>query len=127
MKSVPTTWLLLFGLLLQSMAWALPAQRAEQADRLAHEVAHAMDHGHHQHEGWGHEVDADLLIDDGLDDGQHGPHHSHAADGVQPQGLPLAATWVWVPSLASVLPTWGEELPPSADAAKLLRPPKTAA
>ena len=127
MKSVLTTWILLFGLLLQSVAWAFPVQRAEQAERLSHEVAHAMDHGHHQHDGLGHEVDAALLLDDALDDGQHGPHHSHAADGVQAQGLPVADALSRVAPPAGALPAWGEVQPPSADPDGLLRPPRTTA
>ena len=127
-KSVLATWFLMFGLLLQSVAWALPAQRAGQAERLAHEVAHAIDHGHHQHQAAGHDVDAALLMDDaqdhGQDDGRHGPHHSHASEGVQFQGLPVAAA-LRAPALPRSAPRVGTSVqPPSADLAGLLRPPQ---
>ena len=129
-KPVLTTWLLLFGLLLQSVAWALPAQRAEQAERLSHEVAHAIDHGHHRHnphDALGHDVDAELQMDAVNDDGKHGPHHSHASEGVQFQGLPSAAALpaAFLPAGAPV--ARGEAQPPSADPDGLLRPPRTTA
>lgn len=130
-KSALTTWLLLFGLLLQSVAWALPAQRAEQAERLSHEVAHALDHGHHQHlsshDGQGHEVDASLLIVDAQDDSEPGPHHSHAAEGMQSPGLPVASAMLPLTSPAGAPPAWGEALPVSADLDGLLRPPRATA
>lgn len=133
MKSALTTWFLLFGLLLQSVAWALPAQRAGQAARLAHQVAHALDHGHHQHgnpnEALGHDVDAALHLDADRDaslaEDSHGPHHVHASDGAQFQGLPVASA---LP--ASTLPrsaprAWTPDQPPSADLGGLLRPPQS--
>jgi len=124
-KSALTTWFLLFGLLLQSVAWVLPAQRTGQAERLAHEVAHAIDHGHHQHEAAGHDVDAALLLDDTQDDGNHGPHHSHASEGVQFQGLPAAAAQP-APTLPCCAPrAWTSVQPPSADPDGLLRPPRS--
>lgn len=124
MKSFLATWFLLFGLLLQSVAWALPAQRAGQADRLAHELAHAIDHGHHQHEALGHDVDAALQMDDAQDLGPHGPHHSHASEGVQFQGLPVASA-LSAPTLPRSAPrVWASVQPPSADLAGLLRPPQ---
>lgn len=130
-KSALTTWLLLFSLLLQSVAWALPAQRAEQAERLSHEVAHAIDHGHHEHpashDTQGHEVDATLFVAGAMDDGGHGPHHSHAAEGMQSQGLPVAAVLPPLALPAAAPPVGGEALPVSADPDGLLRPPRTAA
>ncbi len=124
MKSVLATWFLLFGLLLQSVAWALPAQRAGQAERLAHEVAHAIDHGHHQHEAAGHEMDATLLLDGARVDGSHGPHHSHVSEGVQFQGLPVAAAQP-APTVPRSAPrAWTAVQPPSADPDGLLRPPQ---
>ena len=127
MKSVFVTWLLLFGLLLQTVTWALPAQRAEQAERLSHEVAHAIDHGHHQHDGLGHQVDSTLLIDCAQDSGQHDLHHSHAADGVQFQGLPVAQGLPLAVQPAVDLPAWGEVQPSSVDPDSLLRPPRESA
>ena len=129
MKSVLATWFLLFGLLLQSVAWALPAQRTGQAERLGHEVAHAIDHGHHQHHGSHDETDHDdldaaLPTDSAPDDVQHGPHHSHASEGVQFQGLPVAAA-LRAPALPRSAPRVGTSVqPPSADLAGLLRPPQ---
>jgi len=126
-KTTLTTWLLLFGLLLQSVAWALPAQRAGQAERLAHQVAHALDHGHHQHhphEGLGHDVDTALQLPGDLDEGRHGPHHTHASEGSSFQGLPVAAPLTaLVPSRSA---PWARVAaqPPSADLAGLLRPPQ---
>lgn len=129
MKSVLTTWFLLFGLLLQSVAWALPAQRAGQAERLAHEVAHAIDHGHHQHGAAGHYVDAALLMDEALDHAQdeapHGPHHSHASEGVQFQGLPVASAQPVLALPRSAPTAWTSGQPPSADLAGPLRPPQS--
>lgn len=127
-KSALTTWLLLFGLLLQSVAWALPAQRAGQAERLAHEVAHAIDHGHHQHldphGALGHDLDPTLLMSEAPDGDDHGPHHSHASEGVQFQGWPVAAA-LPSPSLPRGAPrAWTSVQPPSADLAGLLRPPQ---
>lgn len=124
-KSVLTIWFLLFGLLLQSVAWALPAQRAGQAERLAHEVAHAIDHGHHQHEAAGHDMDARLLMDDSQDDDQHGPHHSHASEGMQFQGLPVVSAQP-VPTLPHSAPrAWTSVQQPSTDPDGLLRPPRS--
>lgn len=124
MKSTLVTWFLLFGLLLQSVAWALPAQRAGQAERLAHEVAHAIDHGHHRHEALGHDVDAALLMDEAQDGDDHGPHHSHASEGVQLQGLPVTAA-LPAPTLPRGAPrAWTPVQPPSADPGGLLRPPR---
>lgn len=127
-KPALTTWLLLFGLLLQSVAWALPAQRAGQAERLAHEVAHAIDHGHHQHldphGALGHDLDPTLLMGEASDGDDHGPHHSHASEGVQLQGWPVAAA-LPAPSLPRGAPrAWTSVQPPSADLAGLLRPPQ---
>jgi len=127
-KSIFVTWLLLFGLLLQSVAWALPDQRAGQAERLAHEVAHAIDHGHHQHldphGALGHDLDPTLLMDDAQEDDGHGPHHSHASEGVQFQGWPAAAD-LPAPALPRSAPlAWASVQPPSADLAVLLRPPR---
>jgi uncharacterized protein involved in copper resistance len=126
-----TSWLLLLGMLLQSVAWALPAQRAEQAERLSHEVAHALDHGHHQHPGMddrrGHEVDEALLITGLADPGEHGPHHVHAAEGTQYQGLPVASPLPALALPAAAPPVSGEALPPSADPDSLLRPPQATA
>ncbi|MBU4518223.1 MAG: hypothetical protein KJ677_02335 [Gammaproteobacteria bacterium] len=129
MKSVLTTWVLLFGLLLQSVVWALPAQRAGQADRLAHEVAHAIDHGHHQHldphGALGHDLDPTLMMDDAPSGDDHGPHHSHASEGVQFQGLPVAAA-LPVPTLPRSAPrAWTPVQPPSADPDSWLRPPRS--
>lgn len=128
MKSVLTTWFLLFCLLLQSVAWALPAQRAGQAERLAHEVAHAIDHGHHQHldpfGALGHDLDPTLLMEEAEDGNDHGPHHSHASEGVQLQGWPEAAA-LPAPALPLGAPrAWKLVQPPSADLAVLLRPPQ---
>lgn len=128
MKSALTTWFLLFGLLLQSVAWALPAQRAGQVERLAHEVAHAIDHGHHQHgnphEGLGHDLDAALHLDDAVDEGNHGPHHSHASEGVQFLGLPVAAALQATTLPRSAPRAWTPVQPPSADLAGPHRPPQ---
>ncbi|MBT9550134.1 MAG: hypothetical protein IV088_04735 [Hydrogenophaga sp.] len=128
MKPALTTWLLLFGLLLQSVAWALPTQRTGPAERLAHELAHAIDHGHHQHPdpngGLGHDLDATLLMDDTPDGDDHGPHHAHASEGVQCQGLPVAsAPPALIPSRC-VPRAWTPVQPPSADPEGLLRPPR---
>jgi hypothetical protein len=130
-KPVLTTWLLMFGLLLQSVAWALPAQRAGQAERLAHEVAHAIDHGHHQHtvahDELGHDVDASLLVADEPHIGEHGPHHTHAAESTQSQGLPVSSAESPLSLPAGAPPASGEVLPVSADPDGLLRPPRAAA
>ena len=128
MKSALTTWFLLFGLLLQSVAWALPAQRAGQAERLAHEVAHAIDHGHHQQlDPQGalvHALDPTLSLDDAEEGDAHGPHHSHASEGVQFQGWPVAAA-LPAPPLPHCAPrAWTSVQPPSADPDGLLRPPR---
>lgn len=128
MKSALTTWFLLFGLLLQSVAWALPAQRAGQAERLAHEVAHAIDHGHHQHIDphgvLGHDFDPALVMVEAQSGDDHGPHHSHASEGVQCQGLPVA-TALPAPTLPHSAPgAWTSVQPPSADPDGLLRPPR---
>jgi hypothetical protein len=118
-----TTWLLLGSFLLQAVLWAVPAQRAEAADRLAHEVAHALDQGQHLHDSRGHEVDAALL----LDADQPKPVHSHASEGVQLQGLPVAAAPL-VLALSRAAPLQGNSLaPPSAHPDGLLRPPRATA
>jgi hypothetical protein len=136
-KNALTTWFLLFGLLLQSLAWALPAQQAAQAERLAHQVAHALDHGHHQHQGhewvpewvhgWGHDADATLALPTDQAEpahGGHGPHHTHASEGVQFQGWPVAQPLA-VLNLPRSAPRCRAALqPPSADLAGLLRPPQ---
>lgn len=124
-KTTLAAWFLLFGLLLQSVAWALPAQRAGQVERLAHEVAHAIDHGHHQHEVAVHEMDATLLLDDARVDGSHGPHHSHASDGVQLQGLPVAPVLEPLALPRSAPGAWTSVQPPPVDLAGLLRPPQS--
>jgi hypothetical protein len=124
-KTALTIWLLLFGLLLQSMAWALPAQRLGQAERLAHQVAHALDHGHHQHEALSHDQDASLQLSTTADTDNHGPHHSHASEGVQLQGLPVAASLSVLTRPRSAPAAWATLQPPSADLASLLRPPQT--
>ncbi|MEW6480859.1 MAG: hypothetical protein AB1455_15555 [Pseudomonadota bacterium] len=129
MKSVLATWCLIFGLLLQSVAWALPAQRSGQAERLAHAVAHAIDHGHHQHEAAGHEVDRSLMLDDALDhaqeDDRHGPHHSHASEGVQLQGLPVVSALAPLALPRSAPGAWTSVQPASVDLAGLFRPPQS--
>lgn len=123
MNRTLTTWLLLGSFLLQAVLWALPAQRAEAADRLAHEVAHALDHGQHLHDNHGHEVDAALL----LDADQPKPVHSHASEGVQLQGLPQAASELLLLQ-ARAAPLQGNSLaPPSAHPDGLLRPPRATA
>lgn len=126
-KTTLTTWLLLFGLLLQSVAWALPAQRQGQAERLAHQVAHALDHGHHQHGDHGHDPDDNLQLSPTADTGNHGhgPHHSHASEGVQFQGLPVAAALQVLTLPRSAPRVWTALQPPSAHLAGLLRPPQT--
>lgn len=133
-KTALTTWLLMFGLLLQSVAWALPAQRAMQSDRLAHEVAHAIDHGHHQHSATGHDIDEALVVEidialasEELRGGHHGPRHFHAADGAQFQALPVTHSAVDMPLLAFAAPAWAASQPDSADGSGLLRPPKATA
>ena len=126
-KTVLTTWLLLFGMLLQSVAWALPAQRAELAERLAHEVVHGLDHGHHQHDAQGHDQDHSLQMDSVQDDGHPWPHHSHVSDGVQLQGLPVVVA-LQSPALPRHAPrAMADAMPQSADLAGLLRPPRTLA
>lgn len=131
-KTALTTWLLLFGLLLQSVAWALPAHRAGQAERLAHQVAHGLDHGHHQHhspqDARGHDVDANLQLASDFTEApahaSHGPHHTHASEGAQFQGLPVAAPLA-VLSLPRNAPRARAAVqPPSADLAGPLRPPQ---
>ena len=124
MKPALTTRFLLFSLLLQAMVWALPAQ----AERLAHEVAHAIDHGHHQHntpfEALGQHMDPALILDEPGEDGQQGPHHSHASEGVQLQGLPAAAALAPLQLPRSVPRMCTRLQPPSADLAGLFRPPQ---
>lgn len=156
MKKTLVTWWVLMGLLLQSAAWAVPAQRAGQAERLAHEIAHALDHGHHAHaDGFaddavphgdaghehahvahsadpatdtrGHEVDPALQLPDAPSPAAHGPHHSHASDAGQVQGLPVAAALPGL-SLPRVAPgVEAGQHPPSADPDGLLRPPQATA
>lgn len=143
-KPLLVIWSLMLGLLLQSAAWALPGQGSRPVERLAHEVAHALDHGHHAHHdeaGLAASIDGDWDADHGqdpalqLDESQdansatgfHGPHHQHASDGGQFQGLPLSAT-----PLAAFLPhsaprPWAEVQPPSADLVSWLRPPRATA
>jgi hypothetical protein len=123
-KTALTTWLLLFGLLLQSVAWVLPAQRLGQTERLAHQVAHALDHGHHPHEGLGHDVDTALQLPGDLDEGRHGPHHTHASEGAPLQGLPVAALLAALALPSSTLRTSVAAQPSSADLAGPLRPPQ---
>jgi uncharacterized protein involved in copper resistance len=126
-KSVLISLLVLCGLLLQSVAWALPHQRAQQAERLAHAVAHATDHGHHQHEGLGHDLDESLRMDGEQQDSDHGPHHTHASEGAQCQGLPLAALLPACPWPSGAPRAWAEAQPPSAELAGWLRPPRAIA
>jgi hypothetical protein len=126
-KSVLISLLVLCGLLLQSVAWALPHQRALQAERLAHAVAHAIDHGHHQHEGLGHDLDETLRLDDTQEDSDHGPHHMHASEGAQFQGLPLAAALPPCPWPSAAPRAWAELQPPSAELDGWLRPPRAIA
>ena len=128
-KSVLVSWCLICGLLLQSLAWAVPAERMDQAERLAHAVAHAIDHGHHQHDTLGHDdLGATLPTEAGHETPVgHGPHHVHASEGAQFQGLPVAAA---LPP--SALPRSAPRVvstvhPPSADLASLLRPPQSQA
>jgi hypothetical protein len=128
-KTRSVAWLLLVGLLLQTLAWALPAGHAGQAQRLAHQVAHALDHGHHRHAephaDHGHDIDTALLLEPEADIGPHGPHHSHVSEGVQLQGLPEAYALAGL-TLARVAPRAGSPLhPPSADPDGLLRPPQS--
>jgi hypothetical protein len=131
-KTTLTTWLLLFGLLLQSVAWALPAQRAGQAERLAHQVAHGLDHGHHQHhspnDARGHDVDASLQLAGDFTEApghaSHGPHHTHASEGAPFQGLPVAAPLAVLSLPPSAPQARATVQPPSADLAGLLRPPQ---
>lgn len=126
-KTLLTIWLLLFGMLLQSVSWALPVQRAEQAERLAHEVVHGIDHGHHQHDAVGHDQDRSLQLDIAQDDGHRGPYHAHVSDGVQQQGLPVVMA-LQSPALPCHAPrAMSDTIPPSADPAGLLRPPQTLA
>lgn len=127
MKTTLTTWLVLFGLLLQSAAWALPAQQAAQAERLAHQVTHALDHGHHPHEGMSHEADATLALPTDLAEpahGGHGPHHTHASEGVQFQGWPVTQPLAVLNFPRSAPQARAALQPPSADLAGLLRPPQ---
>lgn len=132
MRSTFTTWLLLLGLLLQSTAWALPDHRAAQTERLAHVLAHAIDHGHHAHapdgqDARGHEVDAALQWNgDAPDHGGHGPHHTHAADAGQVQGLPVPLPLAALQMPRGSLRVGAPVQPPSADSRSLLRPPRPA-
>jgi hypothetical protein len=128
-KSILVSWFLIGGLLLQSLAWALPAERMDQAERLAHALAHAIDHGHHQHDTLGHDDLGAALPTEASHKNQvdHAPHHVHASEGGQFQGLPVAAA---LPP--SALPRSAPRArsavhPPSADLAGLLRPPKSRA
>lgn len=119
MKRTLTTWLLLGSFLLQAVLWSLPAPRAEAVERLAHEVAHAMDQGQHGHDGHGHAVDASLLLDEDLPQ----PGHSHASEGVQLQGLPVVMEGL-LPAMPGTAPVQGVHLArPSAHLESLLRPP----
>jgi hypothetical protein len=131
-KSALTTWFLLFGLLLHAVVWTMPANRAGQAEWLAHEMAHAIDHGHHHHdthaEALGHDVDPALYLDAHLDhaadDRTHGPHHLHAGENLQFQGLPEEAV-LPARDLPRIAPRiWSPDQPPSADLAGPLRPPQ---
>ncbi len=123
MKRTLTTWLLLGSFLLQAVLWALPAPRAEAVERLAHEVAHALDGGQHAHDSHGHAVDPSLL----LDEDQPQPLHSHASEGVQLQGLPVVMVES-VLTLPRTAPRVATPLaPPSAHPEGLLRPPRATA
>ena len=139
----------MLGLLLQSAAWALPSARAGQAEQLAHAVAHALDHGHHEHGDSARFADlfAPSQVHDGAQDhdqardqdgrlqlgadraladsgAQHGPHHLHAGDSTSFQGLPVSAP-LMAPLAPSGLRSPGLECqPPSADLAGWLRPPR---
>ena len=90
-RTIFLSWCVLASLLLQSLTWASPALRAERAERLAHEVTHALDHGHHAHEGSGHEVDAMLVVHETHDNPSHGPHHVHVLDNAPWWGLTTAS------------------------------------
>jgi hypothetical protein len=134
-RTALTTWLLLCGLLLQSVTWLLPAERAGQAERLAHAVAHAIDHGHHAHpddhedghDALGHEVEAALQWEPSPDHGHHLPHHSHAGEGQQVQGLPVLASPQAQPLPHGPPVTAGLLHRPSAPLDGLLRPPRARA
>jgi hypothetical protein len=118
-KRTLTTWLLLGSFLLQAVLWALPAPRAEAVERLAHEVAHALDQGQHGHDSHGHAVDASLLLDEDLPQ----PMHSHASEGGQLQGMPVVMPEPFQ-ALPRAAPVVGTALaPPSPHPEGLLRPP----
>lgn len=118
-----TTWLLLGSFVVQSLLWVLPSQRAEASDRLAHELVHALDHGQHQHDSHGHELDASLLL---AEDSRQ-PWHSHAAESLQLQGLPVSDGTVWL-ALPRGEPAIGVPLPPPwTHLDGLLRPPRVTA
>lgn len=132
MRSTLTTWLLLFGLLLQSAAWALPGQRFVQAERLGHALAHAVDHGHHAHasveqDARGHDVDAALQWNEAPDHSGHGPHHTHAGEAGQVQGLPVLPALTTLRLAAGPPGDWALWQPASADPRGLLRPPRRTA
>jgi hypothetical protein len=89
-RTIFLSWCVLASLLLQFLAWASPVHRAELAERLAHEVTHAVDHGHHAHDAGGHEVDAMLVMHEAQDSNSHDPHHVHVLDNAQWWGLTTA-------------------------------------
>lgn len=132
MRSTLTTWFLLFGLLLQSAAWALPGQRLMQAQHLAHALAHAIDHGHHAHasgeqDARGHDVDAALQWNEAPDHSGHGPHHTHAGEAGQVQGLPVPVALAALHLPGGPPHAWALWQPASADPSGLLRPPQRTA
>lgn len=130
-RTLPTVWLLLFGLLLQSLAAYLPAQQVEQLQRLVHERTHAVDHGHHTHHlpdasglNTGHDTEMALMWEAVPEHADHGPHHSHASDSAQVQALPMSAH-LSVARLPTGVPPAGSRIQPdSAVPDGLLRPPQ---
>lgn len=114
-----TTWLLLAGMLLQSVGWMMPFQRAEAAERLAHKVLHVLDRGEHGAGDLGHDVDLSLIPESDRPQ----PGHSHANEGVQLQGLPVSGPAI-MPPLPALAPQSGTPLaPPPVLLDGLLRPP----
>lgn len=146
-KRVLVTWCVLLGLLLQSAAWALPFERKQQTERLAHAVAHALDHGHHDHggsefaepvsaltpinPGHGHDVDPALHLKGGLDGtaggGNHGSHHLHASEGASFQGFPVSEYRAVLLIAGPAQHPVTEQQPLSAELAAWLRPPRAPA
>lgn len=79
-RSILLSWCLLASLLLQSLAWAAPGDPSGPAERWVHVLTHAIDHGHHDHDGADHGRDAALDTHDTHGDDSHGPHHVHLLD-----------------------------------------------